>query len=309
MKVAPLLAEYLYAHRRLDLPGLGTFLLDPSVTIEQEHGKQNKASQLEGVSFESNPGIKESPELIQFISSRTGKIKALASADLESHLGLAMQFLNIGKPFLFEGIGSLSRIRSREYDFIPGQAILPTVKEVHAKEAPDRAEGSANDYKSVFYQKKAKANWKKPAAALLLVGGLVLAIWGGYTVYKRKSKDSNSPVKNDDGEAKKANPAETVIVEDTAKYFRKDSAAPVPPVTTPATVTPAGSYKFVLETSPAKRALARFSRLKTFQWNVHMETKDSLAFKIYMMLPAMPADTARLIDSLSRLNGKRVYIE
>ena len=35
-------------------------------------------------------------------NAQTGKIKALASADLESYLELAQQFLNIGKPYLLE---------------------------------------------------------------------------------------------------------------------------------------------------------------------------------------------------------------
>lgn len=72
---------------------------------------------------------------------------------------------------------------------------------------------------------------------------------------------------------------------------------------------PAGNYKFVLETSDSLRAFTRFKRLKTFQWNVQMETKDSLSFKIFMLLPATATDTSRILDSLSRLNGRRVHIE
>ena len=107
MKLAPLLAKYLYTHKRLDLPGIGTFLFDPSAIIESESSKYNKPRNMEGISFESNVLAKETAELIGFISTQAGKMKALAAADLDSHLELAQQFLNIGKPFLFEGIGSL----------------------------------------------------------------------------------------------------------------------------------------------------------------------------------------------------------
>ncbi|HEV7780729.1 MAG TPA: hypothetical protein VGO58_05660, partial [Chitinophagaceae bacterium] len=183
MKIAPLLAQYLYSHKRLDLPGLGTFLLDPSASIEPETNK-NKASNLEGVSFENKPSLKETPELIQFISSQAGKIKALAAADLESHLGLAQQFLNIGKPFLFEGIGTLVKMRSGEFTFSSGQAIYVSPKDqtVRDNRSATATEESIHDYKSVFYPKKTRTQWKKPVAIFLLVAGLGLAIWGGYTV-------------------------------------------------------------------------------------------------------------------------------
>ena len=84
---------------------------------------------MEGVSFESNVLAKETAELIGFISSQAGKMKALAAADLDSHLELAQQFLNIGKPFLFEGIGSLVKLQSGKFEFITGDAVTEKIKE------------------------------------------------------------------------------------------------------------------------------------------------------------------------------------
>ncbi|HEV7782444.1 MAG TPA: hypothetical protein VGO58_14315, partial [Chitinophagaceae bacterium] len=97
---------------------------------------------------------------------------------------------------------------------------------------------------------------------------------------------------------------ETVLVEDTTTHQNTIAST----VQTTA-VTPAGNFKFVLETANAQRAFSRLSKLKTFQWAVQMETKDSLAYKLFMILPGTTSDTTRLIDSLSMLNGKRVYIE
>lgn len=300
MKLATLLAQYLYINKRLDLPGLGSFLLDPSTNIEQETGKQNKATNLEGVSFESNTSVKQTADIIQFISSQTGKIKALAAADLDSHLGLALQFLNIGKPFLFEGIGTLTKIKSGEFSFIPGQAIAAPVKEEITKNAPSSssAEESLSDYKSVFYTRKQKMTWKKPVAVLLLVLGLALAIWGGYTVYKKTT------AKKAKIESEESNKEKTVLVEDTVMKQKDTVLQPKQTAT-----VPVGSYKFILETADSLRAFNRFGRLKKFQWNVQIETKDSLSFKIFMLLPASVSDTVKILDSLTRLNGRRVYIE
>lgn len=256
---------------------------------------------LEGVSFISDSSIKEVPELIQFISSHSGKIKALAAADLDSHLGLAMQFLNIGKPFLFDGIGSLSKIRSGEYSFAATQVLTSSLKDFPLKEtsSSSRAEGPPADYKAVFYQKKTNNNWKKPLALLLLIGGLALAIWGGYTVYKRTT------AKNENIQPADTLQTETVLVTDTAKYQKIDTALPTSTVAS----IPGGNYKFILETADAKRAFSRLNKLNIFKWDVNMETKDSISFTIYMILPASTADTSRILDSLSRLNGKRVYIQ
>ena len=104
----------------MDLPGLGSFRLDPQTNNTED------SAVLEGVSFENDPLARQSPELVAFISAETGKMKALAAADLDSHLELAQQFLNIGKPFMFEGIGSLAKQRNGEYTFAAGP-VLPGI--------------------------------------------------------------------------------------------------------------------------------------------------------------------------------------
>lgn len=303
LKLAPLLAQYLYIHKRLDLPGLGSFLLDPSTIIEQENSRQSKLLPIEGVSFDYNPSLKESPELIQFISSQTGKIKALAAADLDSHLGLAQQFINIGKPFLFEGIGSLSKIKSGEFNFTPGLLLTEKFVDQQIKEVANSSttEEQATDYKSVFYAPKTKTRWVKPAMLLLILIGIGLAIWGGYTIYKRTAA-------NEEASTTPTNKTETTdntitIITDSVVAPKKDS------ITASTQIITSGSTKFVLETGNAARAFSRFAKLKTFQWNVQMETKDSVTYKIFMLLPVSAADTTRVADSLKRLTGKRVYIE
>jgi len=298
LKLAPLLAQFLYIHKSMDLPGLGTFLLDPSIIIEAENSKQNKPGNLEGVSFESNPSIKDAPELIQFISSQTGKIKALAAADLDSYLVQAQQFLNIGKPFLFEGIGSLVKLKPGEFAFTSGLTMPASMKDYSAREisSTSSTEESFGDYKSVLYSRIKKTTWKRPVAFLLTIAGLGLAIWGGYSVYKRTADKKTTT------SAKKEN--NILPVTDTARMIKDSTIQSQQPI-----VVPVGNYKFVLEISNAQRAFSRLSRLKTFQWKAQMETKDSVSYKIFMLLPATAADTSRMLDSLSRLNGKRVYIE
>ncbi|HEX4878120.1 MAG TPA: hypothetical protein VFV31_15730 [Chitinophagaceae bacterium] len=305
LKITNLLAQFLYLNKRLDLPGIGTFILDPSAVIETEKGKQNKSPLLEGVTFEDNRSAREDEKLIAYISEQSGKIKALASADLNSHLELARQFLNIGKPFLFEGIGSLVKKQSGELSFTPGHVLADkmdhTVSREYGKEAvPEEAD---SDYKSVFYAKSDKAAWKKPAVIALILAGFLLAIWGGYTVYKnRTSGENDEVVKEEKG------PAQKDAVQTFKDTVQQNITNAQDTIKKPGNTAATAGYKIILETSPKTRAYYRYGRLKTFQWPVQMETKDSTLFTIYMTLTLTPADTTRMLDSLSRLNGKRVYI-
>jgi hypothetical protein len=295
LKLAPLLAQFLYSNKRLDLPGIGTFLLNSPINDDADT-KQGKTVKPADISFESNQSLKEAPDLIQYISSQTGKIKALAAADLDSHLSLVQQFLNIGKPFLLDGIGSLVKIQSGEYAFSSGDILSEKLKDYTAKEisATSSIEESFSDYKKPINTGNSR-NWRKPAVLLLIIAGIGLAVWGGYTVYKITTAKNRSAKKED---VKKD---ETVLVPDTTAQ-KKDNIVNIPQILP-------GQFRFVLETANAKRAFERYGRLKEYQWNVQMETKDSVTYKLFMVLPVAVADTSRIIDSLSVVNGRRVYIE
>lgn len=309
LKVTTLLAQYLYTKKHLHLTGIGTFTLDNDIVLDSDKSKHNKTFALEGVSFRHDRTVKEDPDLIAFISEHSGKIKALASADLYSHLELASQFLNIGKPFLFEGIGSLVKTQTGEFSFTPGQVsqdrIESAVHREYGKEAI--SEEPVGDYKSVLYNKHTKSAWKKPAAIILILLGFGLAIWGGYTVYKNrteKSEKEETVVTSD----KKGTSQDQNLNKESADTTTKKGDTTAKALSARAGLAPAGTKKFILEVSQKERALYRYKRLKTFQWQVEMETKDSSSFTLYMLLPVSAADTSRVLDSLSRLNGKRVYI-
>ncbi len=315
MKIATLLAHYLYTNKKLDLPGIGTFLLDENTVIEPENTK-NKPILLEGVSFTKDISVKEDPALISYISSHTGKIKPLASSDLESHLELAKQFLNIGKPFLFDGIGTLALINRVEYIFSPGVVVTELLQEYAFHETHNSPADYSPDYKEVLYHKKEVPNWKKPLIFFLAIAGIALAVWGGYTVYKNSTSDNEGVADISEGSSQPVqtdtvttamNPADTVQNTVTAIDTALNTITP------PSIPTSSGSYKFVVETAERYRALARFEKLKnSFKLPVLMETKDSLIFKIYFVLAANPADTARMIDSLQKAYtppGKRAYVE
>jgi hypothetical protein len=300
LKLALLLAQYLYANKKLDLPGIGTFHLDPSVVIDPETDKNTKAEPISGIHFDYNTSIKENTELTDYIAAKSGKIKALAAADLDSHLWLGQQFLNIGKPFVLEGIGQLTKTQAGALDFSAGILQPEVLKDQQNWQpmADHSSQAGENDYKDLLNNRKETAQWKKPVAIIMIIAGIGVAIWGGYTVYKNNSaeavtdslaKESSSPVVQP--QVNNGNPGTTTS--SPADTTNNTTAPTITP-----SISPAGMYKFVVETAGRQRALARYKTLKNLPTDVKMETADSVNYKLYFLLPASPADTAKLLDSL-----------
>ena len=74
-----------------------------------------------------------------------------------------------------------------------------------------------------------------------------------------------------------------------------------------APVRPDSIHKYVLEIAKSKRAFRRYNQLKDINWKVHLETQDSIQYKLYMLLSSM--DTTKTLDSLTVMTGRKVYIE
>lgn len=324
MKLAPLFIEFFYANRRLDLPGIGSFLLDDAIHADTADIKSGKLVISEGIRFQPNTSLKDSPELVSFIASATGKIRALAAADLDSNLETARQFLNIGKPFMFEGIGSLVKTADGSFSFSAGAPALERAGYKTSGDDPDHGYTSEkqDSFKSIFYAQKGKPNYRKAVFILLLVGGVGLAIWGGYSVYKRSTGGNNHKTVNaglaDTGNNTEEHPvahqADSIPV---AKSPAIDSdlvknVTPGNVIKTPAAPVPLGNLKFVVETADKVRGLSRYNRLKGFGLDIRMETIDSQLFKLYFILPASATDSSRILDSLRWLYtppGRMAYID
>jgi hypothetical protein len=81
-----------------------------------------------------------------------------------------------------------------------------------------------------------------------------------------------------------------------------------------ALVSTPGNYNFVIETTTDKaRAVKRYRDLRSYGNKIMLQTNDSLTFRLYYSLPATPADTLRIRDSLNRWfynsNANKVRVE
>ncbi len=298
MKLAAIFSKFLYQHKELKLPGIGVFTLDPSVPIPDVTEK-NTADFAQHIKFTQQPITAADDTFIDFIRTETGKIRPLAISDLESYLADGKILLNIGKPFQLEGIGSLIKMRDGKYEFTPGEPLLQR----HESTSHETADTTAKTPSVFADDAQRQNNYRKLLIGAAVVAGIALVIWGGYSLSTRDSSGSagaDSVAVADQTQGSNAN----AILDSVQRLI--DSTRNAMKAT--ATV---GTYKFVIERTASKgRALRRYNQLKEIGTTIKMDTKDSTSFSLYFVLPATPADTSRIKDSLRIWYGRRqVFVE
>ena len=293
MKLSSLFAKYLYQYKTLRLPGIGVFTLDPSITIPEPNDKLFPDF-LQNIQYTQQSVAAPDEEFINFIRTETGKIKPLAESDIDSFLSDGKILLNIGKPFMIEGIGFLQKTRDGVLEFKPGEPM-------QYKSEPQHVEAEDENIKSkTFYLDTSSPgiSARKLMIALGAIVGIVIVIWGGYVLYNRNGSSASAPVAD----------SATVLSSDTMAVTAMPDSFQSPAADTN---TQRATYKFVIErTFNKERALRRYDQLVKNLTSVKMETKDSSLFKLYFVLPASAADTARIRDSLKTWYGRKiVYVE
>lgn len=291
MKLAPILAQYLNTNKRLALPGIGVFQSVPSAHVEIS---KNSKLPIDDITFANNPATKNDDDLVKFISQHTGKMNALAISDLESYLELMQQFLNIGKPFQLEGIGTLVKIKPGVYEFTSGHVMTEKIAEPAVKElaSTSTTDDSFGGYKIYPKHSTAGVTFKKTFVAFLLFGGIGFAVWGGYALYNKNKVETPT----EDMQQKAVVP----VADTTTKAPVQKAIAITDTVNTKRPRVAAG-YKFVFETTiNKKRAIKRFNFLKAINSDIHLESAaDSSSFDITVNLNIPAADTTRVKDSLN----------
>jgi len=300
LKITPILVQFLLNNKHLSLPGIGRLTITKEGSSKNNSTNEgNETSTLPPLKFVSNPLETAEDNLISFIAKESGKMKSLAAADFSSYLGLAKEILYSGKPFLMEGIGLFSKNKNNQFDFTPENIIAEKNKEVVA-ELTTATEESFSNYNSVLLKgKKTEGGRKKALATFIILSGIALAIWGGYFIYKKDVDKQNA------------------VSSSEIKITNQDSVRNTHTVNSLNTASKSENsvqtYRFIIERASLSRALTRYNQLKGYGLSVKMGTSDSSVYKVFFELPAKPADTLRIADSLSflyKLKGeKKVWAE
>jgi hypothetical protein len=282
MKIEQLLVQHFYNCREITLQGMGTFTLSPDFVMPKENDKDAVIPE-HVISFQYNSRATEDEALISFIVQQTNKMKALASADLDSYLVLGKQFLNIGKPFEIEGMGMLLKNQLGDLEFTKGSVFQSKLENSPAavkekKENPEISFASESN--------PANSNKKGLIIAAFIIGlGLIgTAIW--YFLQKNNKADmvTTMPVLNTDT-TKKITP-------------NIDSVAIMPTIA--ADTTDGYTFKIVfMVTKDSSAAISRMNILTARNHKIIMYKKDSLIYKLAEPFTLPLSDTTRIKDSLN----------
>ena len=292
-----MIVQHLYNNKQVSLQGIGTFKLDNFIPVQTDPDKE-PVIPAGAILFEYNPRATEDAALIDSIVLLTKKIKPLATADLDSYLMLGRQFLNIGKPFIIEGLGTLDRTREGQLEFIPG--IFTNLK-VEAPKALKENEGEVISGLFNDYGTKPQSNSKRNIAIVITIIVLGVLGWAVYHyLFNNKVTESNeTPV--------------TALTDTTE--VKKDSII-VPPVQDSSSqklLPDSDGYTFrVVFKVTNSQAAAKVSMNKLNSWGhkVIMYTEDSVHYKLAELFKLPLSDTARIRDSLYRFyDAKNVIVE
>lgn len=315
MKISDILVSFLQKNKTLALPGLGTFTLRETAYVLPDDDKQ-PALPPGSVEFELDRATPEDPALIAEISRITGKIKPLASSDLEALVIQGKQLINISKPFQIEGLGSLQKNHRGEVEFIPYVGEEHRAANEKRSEEPGEPIRFGENYLKPETQVKSTGS-RTATLAALFVAGFALIAWVGYYFYQQSAQEdapqtlaTSQLIATIDTTAVSQQVVSTDSTVTTPPPVQDSAAAPAPaPVNTITTAANVEGFNLIVEYAKRTRALKRYADLREWGHKAQMTTSDSNTFKIFIPVKAPLSDSAKHRDSLSRFFGRQVWVE
>lgn len=292
-KFDTLIYSYLVAQKKLSIEKIGHFTVDKPLPLAD---KENPHPHLFScIAFVADKKAATSVEFIDFCASELQKKNSLITSDIESYFEQARQFINIGKPFTMPGVGMVSINKSGNYQFIESDSAIKL----------DMPLGASTAYETEAETRKGVQNQQRVLmrVAAIAIGLLILAVIS-FLVYNFV-----------------ADKASTVTVEATTNSASTDTAA-LPAVDTTSTavsvappqpVNDTATYKFIFEqTGKRIRAETRTMKLRAFGNYAQFDSivqADTLVYRLYLEVRALPADTLKKKDSLQRYLKRNIIIE
>lgn len=283
------LKSYLERFTAFSLEGIGTFSLPDDY-------RPPFNPQL--LSFEFHRYATTNPELIDFISEKTGKSVSVIKGAVDAYIYMIRQMVNIGNPFTLQGIGTLKLSGSGEYSF----TALDLTKRRRQRKATS----------GLVAQETVPKNTNKQVlfiiAVLIVIGIAGVIGWGGYQfitenfVSKPAVKASPPPVSGnaEDKNTGLTDSATTGL--DTMK----------PPLQRHINESEPPFFLFIYETTPSRtRAEKRTSQLKSYGNPAGFDSvagEGKLLYRLYLKIQTPIHDTAAAKDSVEKFLQKDVKV-
>jgi len=273
------ISEFLAENKEVSLEKIGVIKLTGNY-VDAE-------TQSVPVEFIYDKRAETSPELADFISSRSGKNKMLIASDLESHLTQAREFINIGKTYEIINAGFIKKNNSGVYELIPySQAV--------------KAQKNFNQPAT----RNTRTRKKGSGAVQLFTLIIVLAIVGGlgYEAYQfflkpppqnASEAESVDTTRNNDTALNAVNSADTAH-----KIYNANDSVQV---------------HYIFETTNLLlRAQSRTAKLKSFGNNAGYDSVSNGAGKLYSLYiekRTKLSDTLAVKDSLAKFFQKDITVK
>ena len=298
MKIEQLIVQHLYQQKEVTLQGIGSLSLNPSVALPGDNEKDFVMPE-NAFSYNYNLKATEDEALINYIVQQTRKIKPLATSDLESYCMLAKQFLNIGKPLIIDGVGTIQKNQAGDYEFIQGQFITPRIEE-----APKQIKEKLEEQVS-FESEAKKDNGQRNVLIVFITALFALACLGIY--YYLSNKKEPEPVQQDQ------------VFIDTIKVFidtiKTDTLVKLAPDTVVVTIpvvpikTDSNNFRIVIKEYPTEAAINKaFAKLTKYGHKLEIIKANSSRYLLVMPFTSAVTDTLRARDSLRKFFGGKPYV-
>ncbi len=296
MKTEQLIVQYLYRNKKVILQDIGIFNIAAEINIPEESEK-DIVLPVDAIQFVYDPKAPVDDGLVAFIMESTRKIKPLAYSDLESFIILNKQFLNIGKPLIFEGMGTLQKTQVGDYAFTQA-----TTSHVTTEEKPKLITEKEKEKISFATPQKETGNGSNKIILWILLGIVIITtVAGGLYFYNRTIPLSTQT------------PAENSVI-DTLPQIKSDTSFVVKNAVNNSNMAKPFSdsntfYIVIKEFTNFVSADKSFKKLTDYGNNLVLTTKDSVNFKLRMPFIKSLTDTLRIKDSLSKFFHTKAYVE
>lgn len=295
MKIDQAFIYYLLRFKELPLQGIGVFTLEGSIPEPSDPDKPFVIPE-DAISFTYNPRIGEDPDLVHFISEMTGKIKPLASADLDSYLTLGRQFINIGKPLILPNIGTIEKTNTGELIFKGGQHIMerltPNKVSTEVEEAEPKEAESFSDFPA---QPKNAGRGILYLIILIIVGLTAWALWkyGFQTDEKATITHTDIEPVSDSPGAQSISPKPDSLSVSPGAETKNDTIG----------------FRIVVGFYDRLAGEKRLKDMLDARRNVVLYTDDSIRYKVAEPFPDRPlSDSSFIKDSMRAYYGDRNFV-
>lgn len=269
-----LLAAFFYEKGYVSVPRLGTLQGGAASAPGGGPGAGN-------LSFAFNPNQPEDPELVDFITEHTRKMRPLAVSDLNSLSDQAREMLNMGQSFTLRSLATLIPDGHGGFNAAPDNS--PFLVSLKEKNPP----AFNTTRKPPFREGRIHSTGNRRTLAGVLMTTISICL-GGLLVYFLFFHQE-------------VRPDQSLVTPPVPSGVREDRAGPSP-----------GDgllhYEAVFEHASGERALRRYRQLTAWGHPIIMHTHDSVHYSLAIRFATPAADTANVKDSISRLYGHPVEI-